>query len=190
MAIKSDNKALAIYLKDLFEGNATVIRYWDDAHHSSVDILSCEDTPEKGITSIGTIGLSETSISLESGGKSLRVELIMTFMADQLDGPNILSTCAFNVINSGMEIMPGSIFPRVLELYRPTSSMKHVLFSSPFIWEMETQEFTDKKVAWLHAIPISDAEYQYALANSSDDLETVLEENEVDMYDLDRLSVI
>jgi antitoxin YqcF len=188
MSISPENKALAICLKDAFDGQPSVTKFWDDAHKSNVDILCVENAPEDGVSAIGTLGLSDTSIDLESGGKPLRVEMLMAFKTAQQDGPNILSTCAFCVINSGIEIKLGSIFPRVIELYRPGSPMRHILFSSPYLWDLKTQDFPEKKVAWLHAIPISDAEHDYALTNGSNALETVLEEQAVNVFDLDRAS--
>jgi antitoxin YqcF len=190
MSISPENKALAVCLKDAFDGRPSVVKFWDDAHQSSVDILCVEDALEGSVSAIGTLGLSDTPINLESGGKPLRVELLMAFKTDQRDGAKILSTCAFNVINSGMEIKLGLIFPRVIELYRPGSAMHHILFSSPYLWNLKTQDFPKKKVAWLQAIPISDAEREYALANGSDALETVLQEREANIFDFDRASTI
>lgn len=41
----------------------------------------------------------------------------------------------------------------------PNGEMKHVLLVSPFLWyDLTTLNFSDKKVAWLLAVPISDNE--------------------------------
>lgn len=190
MTVSSDNKALAVYLRSMIGGRPTVTQFWDDARHASIDIMHVENAPNQGISTVATLGLSETAIGLESGGKSLRVEMLMSYRTSQNDGENILSTCAFNVINSAMAINPGAIFPRVLELYRPHGEMKHILFSSPYLWDLQTQDFANKKVAWLVAIPISDAEYELALSEGSDALETLLEQHDADVFDLDRESVL
>jgi hypothetical protein len=42
-----------------FGGTPRVTRFWHDDHVSSVDMLSCEDGPQKGVTAYSTIGLSD-----------------------------------------------------------------------------------------------------------------------------------
>jgi hypothetical protein len=190
MTISAENKALAVYLRSMIGGRPSVSKFWDDAHHASIDIMRVEKAPDEHISTVSTLGLSDTDIGLEADGRSLRVELLMSYRTSQNDGENILSTCAFNVINSAMPINPGVIFPRVVELYRPSSSMVHILFSSPYLWDLQTQDFTTKKVAWLVAIPISDAEYDLARSEGSDALENLLEERNADVFDLDRQSVL
>lgn len=66
------------------------------------------------------------------------------------------------------------------------------MFVSPFLWsdQLETLEFDDKKVTWLQAIPISEAEYAYVDKNGAEALEDILEEAEVDILDLERKSTI
>ncbi|GII82082.1 hypothetical protein Ssi03_00720 [Sphaerisporangium siamense] len=70
--------------------------------------------------------------------------------------------------------------------------MKNFVFLSPFLWDdpFEAMELDDKKVAWLLAVPISDAELQYALDRGVPELESILEANSIDMFDLNRSSVL
>jgi hypothetical protein len=53
------NKIVAKTAVNAFGGTPRVTRFWDDDHVSSVDILSCEDGPQKGVTAYPTIGLSD-----------------------------------------------------------------------------------------------------------------------------------
>ena len=70
--------------------------------------------------------------------------------------------------------------------------MKHLFFTSPSLWQdnLETLDLETKKVAWLMAVPISEAERQYKEANGADALEDLFEEHQVDILDLTRKSVV
>lgn len=62
----------------------------------------------------------------------------------------------------------------------------------PFLWEgqLQTIDFSDKKVAWLLAVPISEKEYLFAQQNGSNKLEDLFEQNEIDIFDIKRDSVL
>lgn len=70
--------------------------------------------------------------------------------------------------------------------------MKHFLFVPPFLWEDElpTLEFEGRSIAWLLALPISDQERSFAESNGSDDLEDLFQQNQIDIFDLERPSVV
>jgi hypothetical protein len=190
MAVSKENKALAVYLRSKFGGTPSVSKFWDDAKRSDVDIMTVPDSPQPGVSSYATLGLSDSSIGLSSNDVRLGVELILALTNKYEDAANILASSAFAIINSKLKARPGSIFPRVIELYRPDLDMKHILLVPPFLWELETQEFAAKKVAWLLAVPISDEERNFALEKGSDALENVFEQKQIDIFDLDRRSVL
>lgn len=89
-----------------------------------------------------------------------------------------------------MRAEPGAIFPRVVELYRPDALLTDIFFVTPFLWPLETQKFESKVVAWLLAVPISQAERDYANANRAEALEAEFERYQIDIFDLDRPSVV
>lgn len=69
--------------------------------------------------------------------------------------------------------------------------MKHVLLICPSVWEKaETIVLDDRYIAWLQIIPISESEYKYAIKNSVNELENLLEEKDIDVFDIYRESVI
>jgi len=107
---------------------------------------------------------------------------------------NVISTCAFNLIKDGMPIFPGRIFPRVVELYDGLSdTLQHIMFVTPFAWadhNPQTRMFADRNVTFLQALPISQAEMDYAAENGPDQLEELFEEGQIDVYDIDRDSVV
>jgi antitoxin YqcF len=104
---------------------------------------------------------------------------------------NVVSTAALNVIKDQWFVYPGRIFPGAVATYYPDFTMKHLLFVPPFLWDelVQTQEFPDKTVAWLLAVPISENEMRYASTNGPDALEELFEQEQIDAFDLERPSV-
>ena len=120
----------------------------------------------------------------------IRIEILGACNNEQIEFPNILSTAAFEIIDRA-ECNYGLILPRLIELYYPNINMKHICLISPFLWdELKTIELPDIKVAWLLMVPISDEEMNYALKYGVDELESLFEEANIDIFDLNRLSVI
>ncbi|MHA6861728.1 suppressor of fused domain protein [Ralstonia pseudosolanacearum] len=78
----------------------------------------------------------------------------------------------------------------VLDMYKLSFTMKHFLFTSPFLWEeFNGVDFGDKKVHWLLAVPISDAEHAYLRDHGLDALERAFEDRQIDIFDINRDSV-
>ena len=76
-------------------------------------------------------------------------------------------------------------------MYYPDSEMEHVLFTSPFLWKkLKTIDFLDKKVAWLLAVPISTKEFLFAEKEGSEALKTLFENEDIDIFDLERNSIL
>ena len=190
--ISSENKQIARTILDVIGGTPNVWSYLDDNNKSKVDLLSCIDIPAKSITSYSTIGLSDYSIGLRVGEVSLGIEIAGACRTEYEFYPNIISTCAFNIINSGFKCRPGATFKHIVGMYYPEYSMKHILFLPPFGWrnEFPTLEFPKKKVTWLLTVPISDMELAQINQKGVDSLETLFEERQIDIYNLGRESVL
>lgn len=184
------NKKLAYKLLKVVEGNPAVTRYWDASNKKYIDIFCSKNRPYEGINTSATIGLSDHNVGLTSGNKKLRVEIIGACDDDQTEFPNILSTAAFEIIDKA-KCNYGDILPRIIELYYPKANMKHVCFMAPFLWEgLATLEFPDTKVAWLLMVPISDNEMKYALQHGVDELESLFERANINIFDINRISAI
>lgn len=191
MSVSESNKKMARTLAGAFGGQPEVIRYWDEKKCSSVDVLICNNAPQKNVCTYGTIGLSDHPIEKDGAEIAVRVELVAAFGSSFEEAANVISTAAFCVMNSKWEIGPGVIFPDVVSMYRKKSEMKHVLFSSPFLWEnLTTQRFEDKTVAWLMLIPVSEKEYQFAEMNGAAALEDLFVSKQIDLFNLDRVSAL
>lgn len=192
MSVSDKNKQIAKLALDAFGGKPTVFNYLDDNNSSSVDVLSSQNRPYEKVTSISTIGLSDYSIGLFVEGIPLRVELVGAYATEFDRFPNVLATCALCVINSNYKCYPGAIFHDTVKMYYPQYVMKHVLLTTPFVWEeeLETVHFPDMTVEWLLAVPISEQEYRYTLEKSVDALEDLFVEEQIDMFDIGRKSVL
>ena len=191
MTVSNGNKIIAKTALEAFGGKPSVIKYWDEKKKSSIDILASIDRPYTGVTSYSTIGLNEYSIGYISKETPLVVEIVGACSSSLDTFPNILASCAFNIINKKVTCYPGAIFENIVEIYIPDNSMKHILFLTPFLWDdkLKTMQLPDKKVAWLLAIPISDEEFTYAKAKGTEALEELFVETQIDIFDISRKSV-
>jgi len=77
-------------------------------------------------------------------------------------------------------------------MYTNSRTLKHFLFVPPFLWEdrLQTLDLGSKKVAWLLAIGITEEERIFAEQNGSEKLEDVFEERQIDIFNLERPSVV
>ncbi|MED1042885.1 suppressor of fused domain protein (plasmid) [Bacillus mycoides] len=191
MSVSTENKQIAQLALKAFGGKPKVTKYWDDNKKSSIDILLSNDNQfDDDVFSFSTLGLSDYSIGYESNELPIRMELVGA--SDFECFPNVLSTCAFYIINSNYKCFPGAIFENVVSMYLPNSSMKHILFVNPYLWEnkFETVSFEKKQVSWLMTVPISEGEKKYAEKYGADALEDLFEEKQINVFDLERISLI
>ncbi len=186
--ISEENKLVARKLASVFGGKPTVNRYWDEAEKSFVDLVSCIDQPCDGVSSYGTIGLSDYALIQDGKEFPVRLEIVGAAASGNEAFPNILTTAAFYIINNEWFCCPGAILKNAVDMYDQSLHMKHLLFVSPFLWGdgFTTLECESKSVAWLLAIPISESEREYAEQKGSDELENLFEEKQIDVFDLSR----
>ncbi len=190
MTISDDNKKILEYLESV-TGEATEINeYWDEDDAHSIDLMAVVNAPDEGVTTYSTLGLSDIDTGETLDNMKLGAEIIIAADSKREEAANILAICAFNMIKEDFEIGMGVIFADAAGTYLPNSDMKHIMFVAPFLWELETQDLQDKKVAWLQAVPISEAELEYAEEHGTEALEDLFVEKQIDVYDLDRKSVV
>lgn len=191
MGISNANKMIAKSALQAFGGKPSISKYWDDTNVSNIDLLTAVNRPYDGVTSYSTIGLSDHLIDYKIDGKPLRLEIVGACATENEHYPNVLATCAFCVINSKYSVSPGKVFRDIIKMYYPSIEMKHILFVSPFLWEdLQTLDFPDKRVAWLLAIPISENEYLFAQEKGTETLEDLFEQKEIDIFDIERKSIV
>ena len=162
-----------------------IVKYGDEKSTSEIRILSCPDPVDEGVIFYSTIGLSEIA-------KGDVTEILFTGYAKYDKAANILSTTAFFIINNDWKAADGVVFETLIEMYYPGKEMKHLYFTMPYLWEnkLEGLSIDNKIINFLLAIAISDKELAYKNKYGSQKLEDLFQEREVDIFDLDRKSVV
>ena len=184
------NRIIAKKGLEIFGGIPKVNRFWNNSNTKKIDILKCEDVPQDGIQSCATIGLNNIDIGMSNSNSPLRVEILGASDMKNVKFENIIASVALDIMEQGC-CFPGHIIPNIIEQYIDDSEMKHVLLTDPFLWEgAKSFLLDDVYIAWLMVVPISEKEYVYASENGVDELGKVFEENEIDIYNIWRKSVI
>lgn len=190
--MNKNNKVIATKLLETIGGNPKVIEYYDKNNISKTEIFISENRPYEGITSYGTIGLHNYDIDLVlPDNKKLRVEFVGACDSQYEKFPNMLSSCAFNIINSNYSCNPGTVYPNIVKEYYWNFSMEHIMLVSPFLWEnLSGIELDNKFVTWLMLLPISEKEFQFLKDNGSNALEDLFTKNQIDVYNIERKSIL
>ena len=190
-----ENKKIFQKICEVFGVKKDEIRtqaFWDEKQQNYIDIAICENNPIENVTAYSTIALSDFSIGKKVNNIPLGIEMVAACATCFDKIPNILSTCAFNIIIERSSCFPGAVYPNEIDMYIPKNSLKHMFFVQPFGWdkEFETLEFPTKKVSFLLAVPISDAEFRYRIDNGPEALQEIFDERQIDIYDLNRKSIL
>jgi antitoxin YqcF len=77
-------------------------------------------------------------------------------------------------------------------MYKASSTLSDIYFALPFLWEerLKSTLIGDKQMAWLLAVPVSKEETAFAKSYGPERLEALFSEKNVDIYDLNRASVV
>lgn len=189
-------KELYPQIKQLFGGAKPIVDRYGEDHEDPhwVDVMRTADSPQPGVTSYATLGMSrfDNGGLQTEDGKPLRVELLGACQSEFTQLAPALNSCALNVANSGYQVWPGVVHPNVLALHAPDTRLKHLLLVTPFLWgsEPSTRAFDDLVVDWLLAVPISDSEFEFARRYDSDRLQQVFEEHQIDKLQINRPPVV
>ena len=185
------NRAVAAWLAEVIGGHPRSNRYHGDKPGQQVSIARFADRPQPGVTSYATLGLSDTRVPRQVE-PPLGVELLGVCDSKATDFPKILGVIAFRAQTDGRSCEPDEIFDNVVPADM-SATLRHAILVEPFLWDedaFDTQVIDYKTVAWLLAVPITDAERQYAFDHSPDELQTVFEEAQIDIFDPQRPSAV
>ncbi len=189
----ADNIKMARFIAGAIGFEPHVNPYYDEDESHKLSLLSLVDPIDRNVNIYCTIGLSDykNRVEVKDGFENIPVELLMTGYKQFDKVPNVLSTTCFFIMKDGYECRPGSVFKYMLDYYYKGLTMRHVYFTSPFLWQekLDQLELESKQVAFLLIIPISDAELDYKIRHGDEALEDLLQENEINFYDLNRPSV-
>jgi len=178
------HKEWAKYLRDKVPGESRVQRYYDEGEKHQIDIFTSRN--DEG-TVAATVGLMDHDQS-QNPAVSVFTEILMDAKGPNSVISNVLSTIAFFVIKDGWKVRPGAIFEKMIEMYDAELSVKHVMFAPPFQWDngMTKVQLSTKTIYPLLAVPITDAERDYAFINGTDALENRWAHDHVDVLDWGR----
>jgi hypothetical protein len=189
--VSDANQQIARAAANAFGGEFRVHGYYDSTRSVELDILSCNDRPQRGLTSCATVGLSEHPIYRDGKDIGVRAELVGACDSGFGEFANVVASCAFEIICEQRFVAPGIIFPGVFGQYMTNSPMQHVLFVPPFLWpELRTIRLHQREAAWLLIVPVSDAEMKYAIEVGPAELEARFDEHQIDIYNPRRPSVL
>lgn len=179
--------AMAFGVKD-----PPIYRHHDDDGKSSLHVIEAADCPQDGVTSYATVGLSDHPLIRNGEVFNVRVELLGACGSNYAGFENVLATLGFCVVNSTWFCAPGVIFPGAVDMYHLSSTMSDVYFTHPFLWNdaFESTSFEETTTAWLLAVPVSKQETEYARQYGPARLEELFTEKHIDIYDLNRASVV
>jgi hypothetical protein len=193
MPISEADKRVGFKVADAFDDGEfdRVARFWTDDESAFVDIAKYDGSPGPGIVSYATLGLSASP--LMDGATEAPFRLEICGAADEAYDrfPNMLASAAFAVLD-GEFVFPDRILGGIVEGYYPDLEMKHLLFMTPFLWGDRLQSFdaAGRQVAFLQAVPISNAEMELALRTSVDEMTDLLVARGAEPTDLARASVV
>lgn len=119
-------KALYKKLNPILGIEPKVFGYADEKNKSKIDILQCPDPTDKKVMFYSTLALSELALHNENH------EILMAAYSSFDKIPNILSTCAFFIINNKWESKLGVVFETLVEEYYPNKEVKHFFLQHHF----------------------------------------------------------
>ena len=190
--VSESNKIVGRRVAQAFGRLPKVTTMWDADNRSSVYIGAVVDSPDTGLTSYSTLNLSNWPLYVDGRVHKTRIEMMGAAPSEIELFENAVSTAAFCVINQKWECYPGAIFPDVLAMYHLSPTMKHVLFTEPFLFSSleEPLQLPDRLVSWLMMVPIADSEYEYAKAKGWPALGQLFEDLDIDYLDIRRKPVV
>jgi antitoxin YqcF len=190
--VSADNKLICRHAAKAFGGTPRVSAYWDDPHERSVDILICGDAPNRGLTSYSTVTLSDSPLLRRDKEFPVRIELAGACASEVKGFDNAICSAALFVMKDKWFCGPGVVFETMLSMYDLSDTMEHLYFTAPSQWpELNTTlELSTKRVTWLWAIPISEAESRFIADEGDDRFEDLLEASGADVFDIHRPSVV
>lgn len=184
-----DSREFARYIRDTLNGNQPeILHYYDSADEYHIPIIKVKDSPIPKVTSLSTLGLYNTPIYIDNVEQSYRYEILMAGDDGFPFLENIISTLAFFVIKDKYPIGPGTLINNIIELYDAQSSIKALLFSPPFSWNLNTKKQVDGlDVYFLQAIPLTDYDLtRIKEIGWNNLLEFDFPSREIDIFDFNR----
>lgn len=195
MSLNIFEKTMCNALKETLGGEQRPFSYQEpDAEHK-LDILFAKNSPSRNYLTASTLGLVNrtTGYKDSESGRNIRAEIIMSSYGGTDMIGKILTTTGVGIFNAEIMYGYGTALKGVLEDYLPDSDMKHLfLMNPPPIWEKKftVSELENDLITFLYALPISQAELEFMSENGIEALQDRFVEANIDMFDLERKSIM
>jgi hypothetical protein len=188
MTISDLAQASAQELADTFAASPAFVGCRNSDNGIRIDLAVCESGPDERFTSAGTVTLADH----DAGFDTVRLQIVAIYPRAASAFSRVLGGSALSVVERGWPLRWGAVHPDVLTPYGLSATLEHLYFMPPFSWPAGPTPLTvgDRRIEWLQAVPISEAERAFAEADGAEALEEKLLEADIDVTDLDRASVI
>lgn len=176
-------------IRAAFGAETKVVRFGDDNGIDDCFIVSGANCPVEGVTSYGSVGLCRTT--QRAGTADVKVEIVAACASGTPHIDNLVASCVFESVKNGANIVYGAHISDIIVQYGVTRTLRHVTFVAPFLWRgLNKLDVNGQAVLCLLMLPISDAEKNYLESHGIDALEAIFNDQQIDIYDINRASVV
>lgn len=193
--VSNEEKLIARFLEARFEGRPRFFIHRDapdDEFYTAIAVM--DDYPGTDLVTCATNGISNSPLYNSDGSiyPDTRLELIATCRSGQEENlREMLFFAGRTVVKQRWLCAPGVFLLDAVSRFGSFGDMSHLYFTTPFAQDgFETAVFGDRRVSWLAAIPVSTAEMNFARQNSTEALEDLFVEKDVDWEHLYRRSAV
>lgn len=190
--ITPENANLAQFVGKVFGDDWNIAEHVDENAQAVVYVLTGRDKETPKLVSHATIGLSDYELGRDKSGTPLGTELVICEKGESGSLDQALAAVANAIKGQKLVCKPGIIFANALSGANEKSQLDHLMFAVPSMWneQLYPLQFKTKTVLWLQALPISEAEKQYAEEHGAGKLGEKLLQAKADLTDLRRKSVV
>jgi hypothetical protein len=150
-------------------------------------VLRFRDAPMKGLTTFGTLGLSEAELSLPNG-RAVRQELLMSCHEPQQENvAGVLPAVASDLLADRRAVARGAVLGPAGPLFDETP-LTALYCSVPVFFDddFKVSNATEPPTVFVLLVPIADDEAQFVASNGWAPFERHLESTDPDLFDLSR----
>lgn len=169
--------------------SARTYRHASDASRS-IDVARFGDVPEHGLTTYGSVGLS----NVEWPDGRPRLEVLLATAHDVAAAPWIVANAVFHVMDSGFYPQPGTMvrdLVAVIHAGELSQRLPHAYFSVPRRWGLRLPlDEGPPPITLTMVVPVSEAEYQYWKTHGDQALEAKFAAASMEPADLKRASIV
>jgi hypothetical protein len=178
----NSNKEWANLVSTLTGGSRSVANYYDELETTSIHVLTILNDDGKVCATIGLMDVEHEPAT----------EILMDSVSEDVNLENIISSAGFYIMKDGWKIRPGAIFETLVAEYHPELKLKHLLFVPQYQWgeALSKVKLEQGYIYPLLAVGITEEELNFISKNGASALETVWEQNNVNVLDWHRSSSV